>query len=452
MKASRFNFLVRSPRDPNTTFLYNSFHDNRIVVEDGEVNLRELLQKVRRHEDLNDAESEAAGGLKEMGYLLEDETDEEQLFYDWFREHVTEQKEILTATILTTLACNLRCTYCYEKDKLGKSKMTPEVMEQVVQWLKHRIDTTRPAKVNLIFFGGEPLLNVDAIRKISGDISAYCRERGVAYTAGMATNGIFLTPKLVDELKEYGFEWIKITFDGDRDQHDKKRIYSGGRGTFDQIFRNLEAIAGKLQILLGGNFDQESADSFKGLLEKIAASKFREDIVATNLKPIMPEMKKHEFNGIGSSCERCAFTDTEIAKILELRREVRKVGLKPTDPINIGPCEYYRRNAVTIGIAGQLYKCIAFVGIDDGQIGDVTSQDFNGIGEEMISVKPLEHKKCTKCPFVPLCAGGCRANSYNQTGSFENISCDQNYFIKTLREELPLEYYEGAESATQMRV
>jgi len=452
MKASRFNFLVRSPRDPNTTFLYNSFHDNRIVVEDGDVNLRELFQKVRKHESLTEAEDEAADGLKEMGYLLDDEVDESELFYDWFRNRVTEQNEILTATILTTLACNLRCTYCYEKDKLGKSKMTPETMQRVVDWLKARIDATRPAKVNLIFFGGEPLLNVDAIRKISGDVYPYCKERGIEYTAGMASNGIFLTPKLADELKTYGFEWVKITFDGDRDQHDKKRIYSGGRGTFDQIFNNLEACAGKLKILLGGNFDRENADSFKGLLERIAASKFKDDIVATNLKPIMPEMKQHDLNGIGSSCERCTFSDYEINKMLELRREIRRVGLTPTDPINVGPCEYYRRNAVTVGIDGRLFKCIAFLGIEDGQIGDVDHQEYNEVGEAMLSLKPLEHKKCTKCPFVPLCAGGCRADSYNQTGSFENISCQQPYFIKTLREELPLEYYDGAESATQMRV
>lgn len=452
MKASRFNFMVRSPRDPNLTFLYNSLSDSRIAVEDGDVNLRDLLQKIRRHEGLNAAESNAAMDLKEMGYLLEDAIDEETQFHEWFDRRVVEQNEILTATILTTMACNLRCTYCYEKDKLGKSRMCPETMEKVATWLKTRIDTTHPVKVNLIFFGGEPLLNVDAIRKISGDVYAHCQLRGVEYSAGMATNGIFLTPKLAAELKGYGFQWVKITFDGDRDQHDKKRIYQGGRGTFDQIFKNLEACAGQLKIMLGGNFDAENADSFKGLLERIANSKFRDDIVATNLKPILPEMKPSDQKNIGSTCERCTYSDFEITKMLELRREVRKVGLMPTDPVNLGPCEYYRRNAVTIGIDGKLYKCIAFLGIEAGVIGDVEAQEFNAVGEDMLAVKPLAHPKCAKCMFVPLCAGGCRADSFNMTGDYNRISCQQPYFIRTLREELPLEYYEDATCAERMEV
>src|SRR5919106_1170891 len=131
MKASRFNFMVRSPRDPNMTFLYNSLSDSRIAVEDGDVNLRDLLQKIRRKEDLNAAEADAAFDLKEMGYLLEDSVDEEAQFHEWFDRRVVEQNEILTATILTTMACNLRCTYCYEKDKLGKARMCPETMEKV---------------------------------------------------------------------------------------------------------------------------------------------------------------------------------------------------------------------------------------------------------------------------------------------------------------------------------
>jgi len=451
MKESRFNFFVPSPKDPKVTFLYNSLYDNRIAVEDEDVPLHALLSKIRLHQDLFGPEAEAAANLKELGYLLEDDADEEKLFNEWFQRRVVEQDEILTATILTTLACNLRCTYCYEKEKLGKSKMSPETMEQTVVWLKSRIDQRRIKKVNLIFFGGEPLLNVDAIRKISGEIFPYCVERGVEFSAGMATNGIFLTPTLVDELKTYGFQWLKITFDGDRDQHDQKRIYKGGRGTFDQIFNNLEKCAGKLKILLGGNFDQSSAESFQGLLAKISESKFKDDIVAANFKPIMPEMKKAELKGIASSCERCTYTDFEINKMLDLRSETRKIGLKPTDPINTGPCEFYRRNAVTVGIDGKLYKCIAFLGIEGTSIGDVSHQEFNPVGNAMLKAsQPFQHEKCSRCPFPPICGGGCRADAYNTTGSFNNISCQQEYFKKTIRTELPLEYYEGAESAEQM--
>jgi len=451
MKESRFNFIVASPANPKLTFLYNSLHDHRVAVEDAECNLRDLLSKVAGHESLSPEELEAADGLREMGYLIEDEVDEEATFKNWFGRRVKEQSEILTVTILTTLACNLRCTYCYEKDKLGKSRMSEATLRETIDWIKTRVSESSCVKLNLIYFGGEPLLNVEAIREISGELIPFCLMRGVEFAAGMATNGIFLTPELVDELKEYGLQWVKITFDGDQCEHDKRRIYQGGKGTFQKIFENLEKCAGRIKILLGGNFDEQSADSFKTLMQKIAASKFKDDIAATCFKPILPEMKKRELEGIASSCQRCTYTDFEIQKMLELRSAIRSVGLKPTDPINTGPCEFYRRNAVTIGIDGKIYKCIAFLGLAGTEIGHVTQQQFNETGEAMLRAsRPFEHPKCKSCAFPPICGGGCRADAYNATGSFNNISCQQEYFKKTIREELALEYLEGAECTEQM--
>ncbi len=441
MQISRFNFVVSSSKNPRLHYLYNSLHDSRLAIEDDEFSLPELFSKVKSRSALNHQEEDAAESLKDLGFFLEDNQSEEQVFKNWINNRVTEQTDVLTVTLLTTLACNLRCTYCYEKDKLGKTKMSDETLDKTIEWMVERIRNTQPRKVNVIFFGGEPLLNLDAIRKFSSVVVPFCREQGVHYSAGAATNGIFLTPKLVLELKQYGFEWVKITFDGDRCEHDQKRVYAGGQGTFDKIFSNLESISGMLKILLGGNFDRSNADSFKGLLQKIDGSKFKKDIVATNFKPIMPEMKKSDtLSGIASSCERCTFTDFEIMKMVELREETRSRGLPATDPINTGPCEFYRRHAVTIGIDGKIYKCIAFLGIEGTEIGEVESQDFNSRGEAMLRAsRPFENPKCKTCAFPPICGGGCRADSYNTTGSFENISCQQDYFKKTIAAELPKE-------------
>ncbi len=453
MKVSRYNFHVPSPKEAGVHFLYNSLHDNRIVLQDGDVTVDTLFSKIKEHRPLNPKESLVAKDLKEMGYIVDEDVDEKRVFRQWLNQRVTNQNEILTVTILTTLACNLRCTYCYEKEKLGKSRMSPEILQQCVDWIKTRIRTMNPRKVNIIFFGGEPLINMEAIRNFSKEVYPFCLENKVEYSAGMATNGIFLTPKISDELKDYGFDWIKITFDGDRCEHDKKRIYKGGRGTFDKIFSNLEDISGKLKILLGGNFDKENVESFHSLVERISKSKFKNDIIATNFKPIMPEMveAKGELKGIASSCVHCTFQDFEIRKMMELRETTRKFDLHPTDPINTGPCEYYRRNAVTIGIDGKLYKCIAFLGINGTEIGDTAHQEFNETGEAMLNATAEhEHPMCEDCSFNPICAGGCRADAYNTTGDFKEISCQRHYFNKTLTEELPKEYYDAAEWAEQM--
>jgi len=312
-------------------------------------------------------------------------------------------------------------------------------MEQTISWLKTRIENAGAKKLNIIYFGGEPLLHPEAIRRIGGEMLRFCRERGVEFNSGMITNGVLLTPQIADEVKQYGVEWMKITFDGDQKEHDHKRVGPKGQDTFEKIFQNLEKVAGKLKIYLGGNFAPDTADSFQGLIEKIAKSKFKKDIISTKFKPILPEMKDNAQPKVGSSCERCMYSDPEITKMLELREESRKQGLVPSEAINIGPCEYYRRHEVTIGTQGEIYKCVAFTGMGDGVIGHVQSQEFNELGEAMLNVQPLEHPKCKKCPFVPICAGGCRADAYNHTGDSEEISCQMRYFIRTIREELPKE-------------
>lgn len=449
MQVSRFNYMVRSPQDSKLVFLYNSFTDNRVAIEEDNIKLEDLFFKIREKFALNNEEQEAADSLKDLGYLLDDEVDEKKVFNEWFEAKVKEQTDYLQITIVTTMACNLRCTYCFEKEQLQNVKMTPEVSEKVIAWLKTRIEQTQCKKLNLVYFGGEPLINVPAIRQIGSAMQSFCQQKNVAFNSGAITNGVLLTPKLVDELKTYGLSWVKITFDGDQETHDKMRIYKGGRGTFDQIFNNLEAIAGKIKIKVHGNFNEETADSFNALLKRLQTAKFRHDLESVRFKPILPEMTNTPNQPMGSSCKQCIYTDKEIKQMLGLHDATLKSGFDVVDPINLGPCEFYQRHGATIGVSGKIYKCAAFTGMANTHIGDVSSQAYNKLGESFLKVSnPFENPKCQHCNFPPICGGGCRANSFNQTGTADTISCQQNYIAQALKYELPREYYFSAGNNT----
>ena len=45
-----------------------------------------------------------------------------------------------------------------------------------------------------------------------------------------------------------------------------------GNTTFDRIVENVRRVADRVAIAIGGNFDESSADSFPGLLDKISTS------------------------------------------------------------------------------------------------------------------------------------------------------------------------------------
>ena len=91
----------------------------------------------------------------------------------------------------------------------------------------------------------------------------------------MITNGLLLTPEIVDRLVPFGLNGVKITLDGDRDTHNRMRPLRGGQGTFDRIVENIRQVAGRVRVAIGGNFDESSVDSYPALLDFLRAAGLR---------------------------------------------------------------------------------------------------------------------------------------------------------------------------------
>ena len=73
----------------------------------------------------------------------------------------------MSATILTTLACNMKCVYCFEQGVDSNLSMEQEMAAKVCNWLTNKMDKVRPRELFIVFFGGEPLLNLEAVKFIS---------------------------------------------------------------------------------------------------------------------------------------------------------------------------------------------------------------------------------------------------------------------------------------------
>jgi uncharacterized protein len=54
-------------------------------------------------------------------------------------------------------------------------------------------------------------------------------------------------------------------------------------------------------------------------------------------------------------------------------------------------------------------------------------------------------EKCGDCPYVPICAGGCRFLAYLQTGRFDQIACEKRFFEQVGPELLKLDYEKESE-------
>jgi uncharacterized protein len=159
--------------------------------------------------------------------------------------------------LLASEECNFRCVYCYEA--FSRGTMEPWVRQAVVAMVEQHIQQLR--HIDISWFGGEPLLGLDAIRDISPRLQSLALTNGVAYTSQMTTNAFLLTPDVFDELLSYNVRKFQITLDGAPAEHDCKRVLKGGGPSFQTIYDNLLAAqksSEQFTIRLRVNFDNKN--------------------------------------------------------------------------------------------------------------------------------------------------------------------------------------------------
>lgn len=134
--------------------------------------------------------------------------------------------------IILTELCNSQCRYCYEKSmkefengleekwEYDNPPVNSEVSTEVLKKFLKRDDT-------LIFYGGEPLLQLEKIKEIMDNISCrFC----------IQTNGKLL--RKIPEEYLLRLDKILVSIDGDRERTD----FNKGAGTYDLVTNNIRYI------------------------------------------------------------------------------------------------------------------------------------------------------------------------------------------------------------------
>ncbi|MBI4714644.1 MAG: SPASM domain-containing protein [Nitrospirae bacterium] len=433
MKPSKFNVAIpledSNSGGENLVLLYNTFSDSRVVVNR---EVMEFMDQAGERTKFTAQEKEVLDPLMELGFLLDQDVNEDLELEYWFQKFKFDTSE-MGVTLLTTYACNMDCVYCYEKGVVSSKQMREETWRRAVLWMIRKMEDARPKTLRLTFFGGEPLLNPGAVREVSEELSYAARKRGVELEIWIVTNGVLLTRELVEFLLPFGLRNIKVTLDGDKGTHDLLRPARGGDGTFDRILENLRRIRGLVPITIGGNFYSHSKDSIPALLDRLRDAGFTAaDIEAVRFKPVLSGVGE-----VGGKCAVGGFSEAEAKDFLWIREEVQKRGFPAPNDLVLGPCDATREYYYVIDPVGKIYKCPGFVGREEMAIGDLHDEKFIHRNVQFMTVDLW--KKCRGCPFIPICGGGCRVNSQAQCGDFRQASCEQLYFIQVGMEVLKKE-------------
>ena len=158
-------------------------------------------------------------------------------------------KSVKTVTLQVTEDCNLCCTYCYQENK-SKNKMTFETAKKFIDLLlldkNEYINTSNSFGLIVDFIGGEPLLEIELVDKISDYIlNEMIRLQHpwlLCTRFSFSSNGtLYFNPEFQKYLKKYK-HWISysITIDGNKKLHDSCRLFPDGKGSYDLALKASE--------------------------------------------------------------------------------------------------------------------------------------------------------------------------------------------------------------------
>lgn len=151
------------------------------------------------------------------------------------------KRRVRQLILQVTQQCNLRCEYCaysgiYEGNRVHSgNRMSFETAKRAIDfYMEHSIDSP---SVTISFYGGEPLLEFELIKKCVDYVSKTVEGKEIQFN--LTTNGTLLTGERAKFLADHGIS-ISISLDGSKTEHDACRKFPDGRGSFDLVMKNVQ--------------------------------------------------------------------------------------------------------------------------------------------------------------------------------------------------------------------
>lgn len=347
------------------------------------------------------------------------------------RAQVKEQRRlpVLKALCLNVAhSCNLNCSYCFAAQgnyKGGLALMPYETGRQALDFLIAQSGSRRNLEVD--FFGGEPLLNWDVVKRMVHYGRSREKDSGKRFRFTLTTNGVLLNDEVMDFCLQEMHN-VVLSLDGRPEVHDRFRVDHLGRGSYQRVvpgFREFVRRRGQQGYYIRGTYTRHNLDFLQDILHMADLGFTQLSMEPVVTAPDDPAaLRQEDLPQIFSQYEQLA------GEMLKRKREGRGFDFYHyLIDLEQGPCLHKRLSGCGSGSeylavtpAGELYPCHQFITDPGFRMGDV----WQGVtrpelrqGFEQLDF--LSREDCAACWAQLYCAGGCAANAYHATGSIDGI-------------------------------
>jgi len=328
------------------------------------------------------------------------------------------KNKTLDIVIQPGASCQLGCHYCGQEHT--SKYMDKALQEKVLNRVCYKLDEMQPEKLEVTWYGAEPLMAVNHIRDLSDNLISISKAYGIDYVAQMVTNGVSLKPKIfLDMVTKCKVMHYQITLDGTAEYHDKNRYTKKGQlPTFSIIFKNILDIVNDpgfkdlgATIMIRCNVDLNNVDGLEEFIDYLAGHELQ-DKIGFYVIPIhnWGDNKAEELTGV----EKNGFAAQEIDWMIKLMDLGFDVDILPTRTKIV--CSAVKQHSEVYDAYGTVSSCweVPYTPMfknTDFEIGNV-----NIPFKENVTTTPMRDwnddiKKgetwCMKCNLLPVCGGSC---------------------------------------------
>lgn len=388
----------------------------------------EIIKKIsEKHQNITDGDIlkciDDVSALKAGGQLFS-----EDIYADKADVLKNKNSGIKALCLHVAHTCNLNCSYCFAaqgKYQGERALMSFEVGKRALDFLIENSGNRKNLEVD--FFGGEPLMNFDVVKKLVEYARSIEKEHSKNFRFTLTTNGVLIDDDVIDFCNRE-MNNVVLSLDGRKEVHDRLRKDYKGNGSYDLIvpkFQKFVEKRGDKSYYIRGTYTHKNTD-FTNDIFHMADLGFKE----LSMEPV-----------VCAPGEEYALTEDDLPVLFKQYEILAKEMLKRDSEnrgftfyhymidLSNGPCIYKRISGCGSGTEylavtpwGELFPCHQFVGDEKYSMGNIYDGVTNTkMRDRFKKCNVYSRPECADCWAKLYCSGGCAANAYHATGDILGV-------------------------------
>ncbi len=401
-------------------------------------------EEVRSLDNLDNCDDEAllAGLIAEQFILDDPEVEAEYLRYQHNR--YANNNHLFELTISPSQQCNFDCVYCYVLKR--ESVMTEATQDNIMRFIAYNYEQAPFKKLRINWYGGEPLLCIEVIERLSAQIINFCEENGIIHLGHILSNGSLADEDMSKRIaKKCGITSVMITLSGKHDDHDYQRCEKSGAKCYERIIENVdhmldEGIIVHTNYVANKNNQASSLESVSDLCKKKG--------VVTRYTSTGRFDKEHIYLKDEKNTELEPFSDQESAEFY--REFLKRQNLSSKEYAEVLQpkrlfCAAWVTRSFFIDDLGNVSACMIDMDYPEERmlfnINDWDPDNHLSFKHDRLvmfaNLNPLDNEDCRKCKIYPICRGGCALKWFDKKLG----KCANSGYLNLCIDDIVLDYY-----------